>query len=242
MNRLVAHRGDMTYYPENSVLALQSAVLLGYQYLELDIQLSKDQVPIVMHDENLSRTVGINKKVWDFTANELESMPLLFPEQLKEKRQQLFVPSLIRAVEELNKHSRLNVFIEIKKESIKKFGLEVVVEQVLSVQQQAKFNVIIISFLAEVIKYVKRKQQVPVGYVLKKYNKKYFSISKKLQADYLFCNIKKIDQPAEIWQGTWDWVLYDIQNPVFAYELLKQGIDFIETGDIVRLSNSEYFQ
>ncbi len=242
MNRLVAHRGDMTNYPENSVLALQSAALLGYQYLELDIQLSKDHQPVVMHDESLDRTTGVNKKVWDFTSNELESISLLFPEQLKEKRELLFIPSLKRVIEQLNHYSRLNVFFEIKKESIKKFGLEEVVDRVLEVQRLAKFNVIIISFLADVIEYVKTKQNNSTGYVLKKYNKKYYSTAKQLQPDYLFCNIKKIDRPNELWKGAWKWALYDIKNPAFAYELLEQGVDFIETGDIIKLSNSEYFQ
>ena len=60
-DKLVAHRGDMTTYPENSLLALQAAAELGFSYVELDIQLSKDSKPIVIHDETLLRTTGINR-------------------------------------------------------------------------------------------------------------------------------------------------------------------------------------
>ena len=241
MNRLVAHRGDMTTYPENSVLALRNAVLQGYQHLELDIQLSKDLVPIVIHDENLKRTTGVDKNVWDFTAKELEEIPLIFPEHLKEEIDHLFVPTLLAVIKSINEYSRVNLFFELKKESIERFGLETVIDHVLEVQKNAKFNVIIISFLTEVIEYVKSKENIPTGYVLKKYNKKYYSNAEKIKPDYLFCNIKKINEPAKLWKGPWKWVLYDIKNPSFAYELLKQGVDMIETGDIAKLSKSEYF-
>ena len=242
MNRLVAHRGDMTTYPENSILALRNAVLLGFQYLELDIQLSKDLVPIVIHDSDLNRTTGVNKNVWELTSAEIESTPLLCPDNMKNNRDLLFVPSLNKVIEHINQFTKLNVFMEIKKESVEKFGLESVVNKVLAVQEKAKFNVIIISFLSSVIEYIKHTKSMPTGYVLKKYSQKYLSKTKDIQPDYLFCNVKKINRPNELWGGPWKWTLYDIKNPIFAYELLEQGVDLIETGDIVRLSNSEYFK
>ncbi len=242
MNRLIAHRGDMTTYPENSALAFQKAAMLGFQYLELDIQFSKDLEPIVIHDESLSRTTGINSKVWDLKAEELQSISLLRSKNLDGEKKLLFIPSLEQIIQLMNQYSKLNVFVEIKKESIEKFGLETVVNRVLDIQENAIFNIIIISFLSSVVRYVKSKQLLPTGYVLKKYNEKYFKEAKDIQPEYLFCNVKKINQPNQLWNGPWKWALYDISNPNFAYELLEQGVDLIETGDIVKLSNSEYFK
>ena len=74
MNRLIAHRGDMSTYPENSMLAFKSAVEMGFTHVELDIQLSKDLVPIVIHDDNLKRTTGIDKNVRDLTADEINAI------------------------------------------------------------------------------------------------------------------------------------------------------------------------
>lgn len=76
-NRLIAHRGDMTTYPENSLLAIQAAVELGFSYIELDIQLSKDYVPIVIHDKNLKRTTGVNKNVRDLNSDEINSFQVI---------------------------------------------------------------------------------------------------------------------------------------------------------------------
>jgi len=242
MNRLVAHRGDMSTYPENSMLAFQAAIELGFTYLELDIQLSKDRVPIVIHDDNLKRTTGIDKNVRDFTADEINSIHLNSSTQSENRNELLKINTLKQVVEKLSVYSKITVFVEIKRQSIEHFGLSQVVDQVLGAQMGAKFNIVIISFVDEVIEYVKSVQSYPTGFVLKKYNNKYLLKAKELQPDYLFCNIKKINKPSDLWDGLWRWVLYDITNPSFAYELLEQGVDMIETGDIKKFSTSEYFQ
>lgn len=61
-NCLFAHRGlfdNTCYVPENSLLAFQKAIDYGYG-IELDIQLTKDKVPVVLHDYNLKRVSGEN--------------------------------------------------------------------------------------------------------------------------------------------------------------------------------------
>ena len=242
MNRLVAHRGDMSTYPENSMLAFQAAIELGFTYIELDIQLSKDKVPIVIHDDNLKRTTGIDKSIWNLTANEINAIYLNSITQSENRNELLKVNTLKQVIEKLNVYSKITVFVEIKRQCIEHFGLRQVVDQVLDVQMGAKFNIVIISFVEEVIEYVKSVQSYPTGLVLKKYNQKYLLKAKRLQPDYLFCNIKKINKPSDLWDGLWRWVLYDITNPSFAYELLEQGVEMIETGDIKKLSASEYFQ
>ena len=242
INRLVAHRGDMKTYPENSLFALQKAAELGLLYIELDVQLSKDLVPIVIHDDSTKRTAGIDKKVRDLTAKELQTMVLLSSFKSSNKSRLLNISTLKDAIELFNGYSNINLFVEIKKESIEYFGMEVVIEQVLKEIERAKFNIIIISFVDKVIEYVKKIRSYSTGYVLKKYNKKYLQRTEDLQPDYLFCNVKKIIKPSELWKGSWKWVLYDITNPAFAYELLEQDVDLIETGDIVKLSASEYFK
>ena len=103
------------------------------------------------------------------------------------------------------------------------------------------FNIIIISFMEEVLEYIKQRNEYALGWVLRKYDKNHNEIANKLKPNYLFCNIKKINYPSELWPGPWEWALYDVMNPSFAYELLEQGVSLIETGDIVKLSNSEEF-
>ncbi len=75
---LYAHRGvhdNKTDAPENSMLAFQKAVESGFG-IELDIQLSKDNIPVVFHDETLTRVCGVNRKVRDCTFDELQQYTL----------------------------------------------------------------------------------------------------------------------------------------------------------------------
>ena len=56
---LVAHRGDSAYAPENTLEAAQRAWDEGADAWELDVQLSRDGVPVVLHDESLVRTTDV---------------------------------------------------------------------------------------------------------------------------------------------------------------------------------------
>lgn len=71
-----AHRGlhDDTL-PENSLAAFDAACRAGYG-IELDVQLSRDGVPMVFHDATLTRVCGIDAPLSDYTAEELGRMTL----------------------------------------------------------------------------------------------------------------------------------------------------------------------
>lgn len=78
LNRHYAHRGlfdNATEAPENSVAAFRKAVEAGYG-IELDVQLSKDGVPVVFHDASLKRMCGVDGNVWDYTLAELKQLHL----------------------------------------------------------------------------------------------------------------------------------------------------------------------
>lgn len=75
---LYAHRGlhdNMSEAPENSLKAFSRAVEAGYG-IELDIQMSKDKVPVVFHDFTLRRVCGREGKVSDYTYQELQKFRL----------------------------------------------------------------------------------------------------------------------------------------------------------------------
>ncbi len=233
----------MTTYPENSLLAIQAAAELGFSYIELDIQLSKDYVPIVIHDKNLKRTTGINKNVRDLTSDEINSFPVITSKQHEEYEKLLCVPTLKQAVELLNHYSHVTLFVEIKRQSIEYFQEKNVINQTLEVLKNANFNVVIISFVENVIEYVQQLKRYPVGLVVKKYDEEHYLKAIEIQPNYLFCNVKKINNKLfNLWHGTWKWALYDLKNPARAYELLQEGASLIETGDIVKLSSSDLFQ
>lgn len=75
---LYAHRGlhnNDTDAPENSMAAFQKAVAAGYG-IEFDVQLTKDRIPVVFHDETLTRVCGVDGNVRDYTYEELQQFTL----------------------------------------------------------------------------------------------------------------------------------------------------------------------
>lgn len=89
-----AHRGDRNqYYPENSAEGFCSAILAGADIVEADIRVTKDGVPVVMHDDSLTRITNVaalrsadaawvphSDLVLDWTAEEIGRLRLIFPD------------------------------------------------------------------------------------------------------------------------------------------------------------------
>ena len=78
MARYYAHRGlhnNKNSNPENSMTAFKLAIENQYG-IELDVQLSKDGIPVIFHDFDLKRACGIDKKVEDCTYDELKELYL----------------------------------------------------------------------------------------------------------------------------------------------------------------------
>jgi glycerophosphoryl diester phosphodiesterase len=61
----IAHRGLSGKFPENTVLAFEEAYKNGARYIEFDVCLSKDKVPVIIHDDTLDRTTNSQGKVKD---------------------------------------------------------------------------------------------------------------------------------------------------------------------------------
>ncbi|HEX6972297.1 MAG TPA: glycerophosphodiester phosphodiesterase family protein [Limnochordia bacterium] len=71
---VIAHRGAPLRAPENTLRAFQIAVEEGADGIELDVQLSRDGVPVVMHDASVDRTTTGTGRVSDLTAAELRAL------------------------------------------------------------------------------------------------------------------------------------------------------------------------
>lgn len=73
----IAHRGYPSKYPENTLISFQAACDLNFSHLELDVQLSKDGVPVVIHDTSVDRTVDNGTgQVKDLTLAELKELTI----------------------------------------------------------------------------------------------------------------------------------------------------------------------
>ena len=71
---IMAHRGFSASAPENTMPAFQMCIDGGFTAAELDVQMTADGTVIVMHDDNLKRTTGLDKNVWEVTYDEIKDL------------------------------------------------------------------------------------------------------------------------------------------------------------------------
>lgn len=72
-NQYIAHRGLSMLYPENTSIAFEKAALAGFDYVECDVWLTKDNRWVLIHDETIDRTSNKSGKVSNFTFDELKT-------------------------------------------------------------------------------------------------------------------------------------------------------------------------
>ena len=79
---VIGHRGAAAYAPENTLASFREARRRGATWVETDIKLTADGVPIVMHDESLKRTTGVDRLVAETPRAELPASVPTFEEAI----------------------------------------------------------------------------------------------------------------------------------------------------------------
>ncbi|RNC84697.1 MAG: hypothetical protein ED557_06885 [Balneola sp.] len=71
---VIAHRGASSYAPENTHSAFKLAIEMEAEMIELDVSISRDGIPVVVHDKTVDRTTSESGEVGSFTLDELKKM------------------------------------------------------------------------------------------------------------------------------------------------------------------------
>lgn len=108
--KIWAHRGASGYYPENTMPAFEKAVEMGADGIELDIQLTRDNQIVVLHDEWIDRTSDGKGWLKDFSLEELRRYNF---NRTHPKEGRLCIPTM-QEVFELIRPTNLRINIELK--------------------------------------------------------------------------------------------------------------------------------
>jgi len=236
-DRLVAHRGFPRAYPENSLARVRAALEAGARYIEIDVQLSCDGVPVVIHDATLAR-VGINHgrepdRVASLDWQTLSTRSIGEPGRFGDAFIGECVPSLAAMLALTDRYPGTTVFVELKSESLERFGRAAVVEPVLAEMRRAASRSIAISFDAPALEAIHARGDRPIGLGIKPWNAAARRDAVRLAPEYLFVRADRIpagDKP--FWPGDWRWVVYVVDAPDKARRLLARGASMIETDHI----------
>lgn len=108
---IIAHRGASTYRPENTLAAFQKALELGVNAIELDVRLSKDDIPVVCHDSTINRTSNGKGYVHRMPLHKLKKYD--FGSHFNKKYKKEKIPTLEEVLQLVGSHSVL-LHIELK--------------------------------------------------------------------------------------------------------------------------------
>jgi glycerophosphoryl diester phosphodiesterase len=228
--QLVAHRGNAFEFPENTLPALRSALELGASYIEFDVHLSADLVPVVMHDANLKRCAGMNRDALQMSWHELSEITVGEAERFGDRYTDICIPSLAQVVELLGNFPKATAFVELKRASLRKYATEQMVQRVCEVLKPVAGQVVLISFDLPAISFAKQSTRLPVGWVLPEYNLTSAIKAEATLPNYLFCDQLKL--PADgsrLWRGPWQWAIYEVTERASALQLKTRGAQLIET-------------
>jgi len=226
---LVAHRGYALRYPENTMPALRAAIEAGARYVEFDVQMTADGVPVLLHDADLWRTARMDRSIHDMTINEIMQVEVNEETRLGGRFTDTRIPLLGEIVDLLHEHPETTVFVELKRASLARFGVDRMVDRVLDELDPALPQCVIASFDPTALEHARSSRNVPIGWVLFEWSDNTHTAADALQPEYLFCDYMLIPDDAELWKGPWRWVLYEVVDPDLALSLAAFGAEFVET-------------
>jgi len=227
--RLVAHRGYMQSYPENTWLGLQAALTAGACWIEFDLQMCADGQFILLHDTDFMRTANTPVSVFDIDTERLMDISVHEPARLGDRYAPLPVCDLDSVLLRLPAFPNVRAMVEIKQESLEKWGLERVMDALLEKLKPHLSQCVLISYSHRALSYARERDSIDIGWVLDVYDREHLRRAKLLDPQFLICNERKISQRQTPWAGTWQWMLYDISDPALALQWAARGIELIET-------------
>lgn len=105
MHNIIGHRGAITYAVENTISSIYAVKALNHNWIEADVLLTKDKIPIMFHDETLDRLTDTTGNVNSYNYDELKKIEL---KNTKNK-----IPLLSDFVEKCDK-LKINIMLELK--------------------------------------------------------------------------------------------------------------------------------
>lgn len=229
---LVAHRGYMVRYPENSAHALTAALDAGAKYIEFDIQMNAGQEFVVLHDADFERTAGVKQSVFDLGTDACRAISVhqaaLFGQQ--------YYPTPVSTLADIllltRQYPGAVALVELKEESIERWGLELVMEKLLRQLESYQDCCVLISFSDAAIEYALQHSSLKTGWVFEEYTQLQRARAAELKPDFLITDYEVLAEGEVPWGEFKHWMLYDVMDERIAKFYYDAGVELIETADI----------
>jgi glycerophosphoryl diester phosphodiesterase len=237
--KIIGHRGACGYAPENTLSSIQTAHDMGCDWVELDVKLTSDDVPIIFHDDNLLRTTGHDALVKDTPYSVIREFDAgsWFADSFVGEQ----IPTLENAVELLVSQN-IGFNLELKP----CVGREIETTQIaldFMTRVWDDHDKIMISSFSEVALETANEMlggDWAIGYLFDEKPDDWRDMAQHLNAKTINVNGNREDLNRELIEDMIDEgygiLAYTINNPMRARELISWGVDgvFTDEPDVIR--------
>jgi len=234
---ITAHRGSSKEAPENTLASLDTAILHGASYAEIDVQETKGGGVVLTHDESLERVTGLDKMVWQVGLEEIQALDAGAWFDSK------FIGEKMPTLEEAMDYSkgRLKLNIEIKVHGHERL----IIGQVVKLIQEKNYykECVVTSLDYDVLQEIERlDSKIKTGYVmaialgnLEQLNVDFYSVEESNVTESFVSNAHLIGREVHVWT---------INSKASMEKMLDLGVDNIITdndrmlSDLIRTLNA----
>jgi glycerophosphoryl diester phosphodiesterase len=226
---LIAHRGYALHYPENTLIGIEAAIRAGARFVEVDVQLSADKVPMLFHDRDMDRLCRAQGAIHDFTREQLRDFHVSEFDRFGYKFAHNPIATLAELGALLAKHPRVTAFIEIKRVAVEHVGVATVLERVLHSLAPVLAQCVLISYNVPVLAAARSQGDYRIGAILEKWRHRNNADVQALRPEFLFCDAADLLRFGNVGQDGAQVAVYEITDPQQALKLARRGAGFIET-------------
>lgn len=219
---VVAHRGGSRRAPENTLAAIRKAIEIHADLSEIDVQETSDGKVVLLHDNDLRRVAGVDKKIWEVSYDEIKDLDVgsWFSPDYRGER----IPTLTEILDVVE--GRIGLNIEIKSNEHNPTLPEKVVKLVQ--EKGLVSDCVISSFNYEWLPLVKRlNSRLRVGYItsepvgdISRLEVDFLSLQQKLVTEDLVRAARKRKKEVHVWT---------VNDPKEMGRLIDLGVDGIIT-------------
>ncbi len=215
--KIISHRGECKYAPENTLSAFYLAKLINADGIECDVRKTKDNQLVLLHDESIDRTSNEKGKLKDYTYDQLLEFDFGNEKNKGEK--------IVKLEELLKQFSQSNIEIYIE---IKESGYE---EELLNVLYNYNLdNVILISFKYDILEKIRSKNNyIKLCWLIYNIDSEKLKKAKNINLNQILCLAANltIQDLKKCKNDNIDVVAWGVKNKAEIMRLEKIGVDAI---------------
>lgn len=232
---LIAHRGYKDQYPENSLIAITSAIHSGAVSIECDIQFCNDGIPILFHDIDIHRLCGTRQYLSNLSSNQLVQFFAHEPERFNDKFASNPITRLTDLVPVIQQNPGVSFYLELKEESIEYIGLNKCLQSMQTILSPVLHQCVFISYSQSAVTKAKQYGFQKTALVFSSWQQR-DTLLAETKADFGFIDYQQIPEN-DVIQAIVPIIVFETCHLEIAQSLLTRGAMAVETFCIEQLLN-----